>query len=74
MIVDYLHVFGTRIRPSEHDPPLIIDTDRVLSCQIALKSFKAVAGRRVQGLKRARILCVDIASSERNETNFRLLL
>src|ERR1017187_297438 len=52
VIVDYLHVFGTRIGPPEHDPPLIIDADRVLTCQIALKSFKAVAGRRVQGLKK----------------------
>src|SRR5258708_31979395 len=52
VIVDYLHVFGTRIGPPEHDSPLIIDADRVLTRQIALKSFKAVAGRRAQGLKR----------------------
>jgi hypothetical protein len=52
VIVDYLHVFGTRIGPSEHDPPLIVDADRVLTSQIALKCFKAVAGRRVQGLKK----------------------
>jgi hypothetical protein len=43
MIVDYLHVLGTRIGPSEHDPPLIVDADGVLTRQIALKSFKAVA-------------------------------
>jgi hypothetical protein len=53
VIVDYLNVFGTRICPPEHDPPLIIDADRVLTRQIALKSFKAVAGRRVQGLKKS---------------------
>src|SRR5260370_22780748 len=53
VIVDYLHVFGTRIGPPEHDPPLIIDADRVLTRQIALKSFKAVAGRRAQGLKKS---------------------
>jgi hypothetical protein len=52
VIVDYLHVFGTRIGPSKHDPPLTVDADRVLTRQIALKSFKAVAGRRVQGLKK----------------------
>jgi hypothetical protein len=34
VIVDYLHVFGTRIGPHEHDPPLIIDADRVLTRQI----------------------------------------
>src|SRR5712672_1903511 len=51
VIVDYLHVFGTRIGPPEHDPPLIVDADRVLTRQIALKSFKAVSGRR-EGLKK----------------------
>src|SRR5450755_433544 len=52
VIVDYLHVFGTLIGPPERDPPLIIDADRVLTRQIALEGFKAVAGRRVQGLKK----------------------
>jgi hypothetical protein len=52
VIVDYLYVFGARIGPSEHDPPLIVDPDRVLARQIALESFKAVAGRRVQGFKK----------------------
>jgi hypothetical protein len=52
VIVDYLHIFGTRFGPPEHNPPLIIDADRVLTRQIALKRFKAVAGRRVQGLKK----------------------
>jgi len=45
VIVDYLHVLGTRIGPSEHDPPLIIDADRVFARQVTLESFKAVAGR-----------------------------
>jgi hypothetical protein len=52
MIVDDFHVFGTRIAPSKYDPPLIIDADRVLAHQIALESFKAVTGRRVQGLEK----------------------
>jgi hypothetical protein len=43
VVVDYLYVFGTRIGPPEHDPPLIIDADRVLARLIACKSFKAVA-------------------------------
>lgn len=50
MIVDDFHVFRTRIGPSKYDPPLIIDADRVLAHQIALEPFKAVTGRRVQGL------------------------
>jgi hypothetical protein len=54
VIVDYLDVFGTRSGPPEHDPPLIIDAYRVLTRQIALESFKAVAGRRIQGLKKGR--------------------
>jgi hypothetical protein len=53
VVVDYLHVFRTRTGPPEHDPPLIIDADRVLARQIALKPLKAVAGRRTQGLKKA---------------------
>jgi hypothetical protein len=52
VIVDYLHVLWTRIGPPEHGPPLIIDADRVVARQIAFKSLKAVAGRRVQGLKK----------------------
>jgi hypothetical protein len=52
VIVDYLDVFGTRIGPSEYDPPLIVDADRVLARYIALETFKTVAGRRVQGLKK----------------------
>ena len=47
-----IYVFGTRIGPSEHNLPLIVDVDWVLTRQIALKSFKAVSGRRVQGLKK----------------------
>src|SRR4051812_7425720 len=42
---------GARIGPSEQDPPLIVDADRELTRQIALESFKAIAGRSVQGLK-----------------------
>src|SRR5450756_110611 len=52
VIVDDLDVLGTRIGPPEHDPPLTVDADRVLTRQIALESFKAVAGRRVQGLEK----------------------
>src|SRR5579871_4284002 len=52
MIVDDLHVFWTRIGPPEHDPPLIVDANRVLARQISPESFKAVAGRGTQGLKK----------------------
>ena len=52
VIVDYLHVFRARIGPSEHDPPLIVDADRVLARQVALQCFKPVAGRRVEGLEK----------------------
>src|SRR6266511_4507902 len=52
VIVDYLHVFRTRIGPSKYDPPLIVDADRVLARQVALERFKAVAGRRAQGLEK----------------------
>jgi hypothetical protein len=31
---------------------MIINADRVLACQIAFESFKAISGWRVQGLKK----------------------
>ena len=34
MIVNYLDLFGSRIRPPENDPPLVIDADRILAKQI----------------------------------------
>jgi hypothetical protein len=52
VIVDYLHIFRTRIGPFEHDPPLIIDADRVLTGQITFQSFETIAGRRVQAFKK----------------------
>jgi hypothetical protein len=44
------HVFGTRIGPSEHDPPLIVDADRVLTRQIARASQKPKPYSRAQML------------------------
>jgi hypothetical protein len=52
MIADDLDIFGTPVGPSEHDPPLIIDADRVLAGQIALEGFKVVAGRRSQDIEK----------------------
>jgi hypothetical protein len=67
MIVDYFHVFGTRIGPPEHDPPLIIDADRMLTRQIALKSFKAVAGWRFQGLEKGGVYHNQFSASYLDE-------
>ncbi|MGF6311085.1 hypothetical protein ABIB82_005191 [Bradyrhizobium sp. i1.8.4] len=36
VIVDDLHVLRSRVGPPEHDVPSLIDTDRVLTCQVAL--------------------------------------
>jgi len=51
--VDDFHVFGTRVSPSEYDPPLIVDADRMLTREVTLKHFKPVAGRRFQGVEKA---------------------
>lgn len=44
MIVDNLDVVGTFI-PSEADPPLLVDANRVLAFPIANERFETTAGR-----------------------------
>jgi len=48
MIVDDFHVFGSGGRPAETDAELIVHTDAVLTCSVALQGFKAVAGRNAE--------------------------
>ena len=45
MIIHNPDFFGTRISPSEHDSPLVIDPDGVVSFQITLETFQAITGR-----------------------------
>jgi hypothetical protein len=48
MIVDDLNLFGGAIAPDETNPPLIVDSDRVLSLAVALKRFEPIARRLTQ--------------------------
>jgi hypothetical protein len=42
MVVDNLHVVGVTLFPAEADPPLVVDTDAVLTATIAVKLFQFV--------------------------------
>lgn len=48
MIVDYLNVDRTRIRPTETDPILVVDPDAVLTVTISPKCLESVPGRYPQ--------------------------
>src|ERR1700722_14516898 len=48
MIVDDLNLFGGAIAPDETNPPLVVDSDRVLSLAVALKRFEPIAWRLTQ--------------------------
>jgi hypothetical protein len=42
MIVDNLHVVSVALFPAEAYPPLVVDTDAVLTASIAVKFFELV--------------------------------
>jgi len=42
MIVNNLHLVSVALFPAEADPPLVVDTDAVLTASIAVKSFQSV--------------------------------
>jgi hypothetical protein len=48
MIVDDFDLFSAAIAPYEANPPLIVDSDRVLPLSIALERFEPVARRLTQ--------------------------
>jgi len=48
MIIDNLYVVRAIIPPLKADPPLLVDSDAVLSLTIALQDLKAVARQRRQ--------------------------
>lgn len=54
MVVDDFYVFGAIVRPSEANPPLLVDADAVLSLPIALERFECVTGRNLQVIKNNR--------------------
>jgi hypothetical protein len=48
MIVDNLNLLSATVTPCEANPPLIIDSDRVLSLAVTLKRFEPIAWRLTQ--------------------------
>jgi hypothetical protein len=42
MIVDNLHLVSVAVFPEEAYPPLVVDTDAVLTASIAVKSLQSV--------------------------------
>jgi hypothetical protein len=45
VIVNNLHIIGVALFPTEADPPLIVDTDAVLTASIAAKPFQSIPGK-----------------------------
>jgi hypothetical protein len=48
VIVDNLDIFRSRVRPSEYDPPLVVDSDRMLASQVTLKRLQPISWRHRQ--------------------------
>src|SRR5205823_12633221 len=48
VVVDDFHFVRIIVLPSEANPPLIVDADRMLSLAFALQRFQSVAGRQAQ--------------------------
>jgi hypothetical protein len=54
MVVGYFRIARAGFIPTKAEPPLVIDTDAVLSNPIAFKGFKPVARRNAQILHPSR--------------------
>lgn len=54
MVIDYLNLFRVAFIPHEAKPPLIVDTDAVLSLAVAFQCFKSIATQSGQVLQRCR--------------------
>ena len=68
MVVDELDVRRLSIRPTETDPPLIVDPDAVLACSAPLQLFESVPRRHTKIIDSFRGI-QDEQSSERLTLN-----
>lgn len=68
MIVGDLYVPSIASTPNKTHPPLIIDTDALLSCAIGAQGFQPVAGRRAKILEFAWPHRLPAARSGRSRT------
>ena len=56
MVVDNLDVVGVTLSPPKTDPPLLVDSDAVLSQAASAQRLEVVAGRNPKILKRLRAI------------------
>jgi len=53
VVVNYLRLLWSGVRPYEADAPLVIDPDAVLTDAIAFQSFEPISGRNPQVIERS---------------------
>ena len=56
MIVHDLYLLGSPVAPPEYDPPLIVDSDRMLAGQIASQGLQSVSWRRGKIAEHGRVV------------------
>ena len=56
MVIDNFHIGRASCRPAEHNPPLIVDADRVKSSELSLERFEPVSGRHLKIVQGARLV------------------
>ena len=44
MIIRDFHFLGSNIGPPKHNPPLIVDANRVLASKVACQDFETITG------------------------------
>jgi hypothetical protein len=67
MIVDDLNLLSAAIAPYEANPPLIVDSDRVLASAVALERFEPIARRLTQIIQ-----CADAIQQQQLATGLPL--
>jgi hypothetical protein len=51
VVINDFHIFHPRIRPTKANPPLVVDTNALLTRTLALERFKMIAGWYSQIIK-----------------------
>ena len=67
MVVDYLDVLRSSLRPAEADPVLVVDSDRMLPSSISLQLLQPQARKRQGRQRHRRAQLIESSSSPRVE-------
>jgi hypothetical protein len=59
MVIDHRHVLGMPLLPSEHQPPLVIDPDRVIPLPAPPEKFQTIPGWDSQVVKLGSVMQVE---------------